>query len=315
MPIKIPDTLPARETLQAEDVDLIDSTSAALQDIRPMKVLLLNLMPKKVQTEIQYARLLGASPLQVELTLMTTASYTPKNTGKDHLIEFYRTLDDIRDEFYDALIVTGAPIETLPFEDVKYWQELKDIIQWSRTHVFRRLGICWGAQSLMKVLYNVEKYPIKKKLFGVYDHRLRQDSGTRLMQGFIDRFPMPVSRYTANRFEDITEAGLTVLAESEQSGVGMARCQRSGDLFILNHLEYDADTLGQEYLRDKDAGVTTPIPENYYPDDDDSLEPINRWRPYAFLLFNNFINELYQDTPFELTQIKDRHHRAVITKD
>lgn len=307
MPIKIPDTLPARETLQAEDVDLIDSSSASRQDIRPMKVLLLNLMPKKVQTEIQFARLLGASPLQVELTLMTTASYTPKNTEKGHLNEFYRTLDDVREEYFDALIVTGAPIETLPFEDVKYWPELEEIIQWSRSHVFRRLGICWGAQSLLKVLYGVEKFQMKEKLFGIYDHQLYQDSGTRLMQGFIDRFPMPVSRYTANNTTDIAAAGLTVLAESECSGVGMVRCQKSGDLFILNHLEYDADTLGQEYIRDRDNGEDTQIPAHYYPNNDDTLAPINRWRPYAFLLFNNFINELYQDTPFDLAQIKDRH--------
>ncbi len=311
MPIKIPDTLPARETLRAEAVDLIDSTSASRQDIRPMKVLLLNLMPNKVQTEIQYARLLGASPLQVELTLMTTASYTPKNTGKGHLIEFYRTLNDIRDEYFDALIVTGAPIETLPFENVKYWAELQEIIQWSRTHVFRRLGICWGAQALLKELYNIEKYQMSEKLFGIYDHQLNQNSGTRLMQGFIDRFPMPVSRYTANHPEDMIKAGLIVLADSPKSGVGMVRCQTSGDLFILNHLEYDADTLGQEYTRDKDSGITTPIPEQYYPNNDDSLKPINRWRPYAFLLFNNFINELYQDTPFDLTNIQDRHSPSI----
>jgi homoserine O-succinyltransferase len=306
MPIKIPDTLPARETLRSEDVDLIDSSSASRQDIRPMKVLLLNLMPKKAQTEIQFARLLGASPLQVELTLMTTASYSPRNVAQEHLIEFYRTLDDIRDEHFDALIVTGAPIETLPFEDVKYWRELTEIIEWSKTHVFRRLGICWGAQALMKVIYGIEKFQMDAKLFGIYDHNLQHCSGTRLMQGFIDRFPMPVSRFTANRADDIESAGLEVLAKSEESGVAMARCSRSGDLFILNHLEYDADTLGQEYMRDKDAGADTLMPEHYYPNNDDSQEPVNRWRPYAFLLFNNFINELYQDTPFDLSQIKDR---------
>ncbi|MEO1856202.1 MAG: homoserine O-succinyltransferase [Rubritalea sp.] len=306
MPIKIPDTLPARETLRSEDVDLIDSSSASRQDIRPMKVVLLNLMPKKAQTEIQYARLLGASPLQVELTLMTTASYSPRNVAQEHLIEFYRTLDNIRDEHFDALIVTGAPIETLPFEDVKYWKELTEIIEWSKTHVFRRLGICWGAQALMKVIYGIEKFQMDAKIFGIYDHNLQQKSGARLMQGFIDRFPMPVSRFTANRADDIESAGLEVLAKSEESGVAMARCSRSGDLFILNHLEYDADTLGQEYTRDREAGEDTLMPENYYPNNDESQEPINRWRPYAFLLFNNFINELYQDTPFDLTQIKDR---------
>ncbi|MFC4991760.1 homoserine O-succinyltransferase [Rubritalea tangerina] len=290
--------------MRAESVDLIDSSTAARQDIRPMRVVLLNLMPKKVQTEIQYARLLGASPLQVELTLMTTASYSPKNVGQDHLLEFYRTLDDIRDEYFDALIITGAPIETLPFEEVKYWQELTEIIEWSRSHVFRRLGICWGAQALMKTLHGIDKFQMEDKLFGVYDHHLRQNTGTRLMQGFIDRFPMPVSRYTANKAEDIEAAGLAVLAHSDEAGTAMARCSKTGDLFILNHLEYDADTLGQEYFRDKEAGLDTALPENYFPGNDDSQAPINRWRPYAFLLFNNFINELYQDTPFDLSTIK-----------
>ena len=306
MPIKVPDSLPAYETLREEDVDLIDSSTAARQDIRPMRVLLLNLMPKKIQTEIQYARLLGASPLQVELTLMTTASYQPRNIGQDYLLEFYRTLDDVREEIYDALIVTGAPVETLPFEEVKYWQELEDIAEWSRTHTFRRLGICWGAQALMKIFHGIEKFQMKEKLFGVFDHNLQQNTGTRLMQGFIDRFPMPVSRYTKNRTKDIEAAGLVALARSDESGLGMARCSRSGDLFILNHLEYDADTLGQEYFRDKEAGLDTDLPEHYFPNDDVSEEPVNRWRPYAFLLFSNFINELYQDTPFDLSQIKDR---------
>jgi homoserine O-succinyltransferase len=304
MPIKIPDTLPARETLHTEGIDLIDSSTAARQDIRPMRVLLLNLMPKKVQTEIQYARLLGASPLQVELTLMTTASYQPRNVGQDHLLEFYRTLDDIRSEYFDALIITGAPVETLPFEEVKYWNELKEIVEWSKTHCFRRLGICWGAQVLMKILHNVEKFEMSEKLFGVYDHNLEPGCASRLMQGFIDRFPMPVSRYTENKADDITAAGLQILARSAESGVAMARCISTGDLFILNHLEYDADTRGQEYWRDKDAGLDTQLPEHYFPEDDDSNEPINRWRPYAFLLFNNFINEMYQDTPFDLTQIE-----------
>jgi len=306
MPIKVPETLPARATLVAEDVDLIDTHAASRQDIRPMKVLLLNLMPKKAQTEIQFARLLGASPLQVELTLMTTASYTPRNTGKEHLIEFYRTLNDIREDYFDALIVTGAPIETLPFDEVKYWDELREIIQWSRHHVFRRLGICWGAQALMKVLHDIEKHAISEKLFGVFDHHLAQDTHSRLMQGFIDRFPMPVSRNTENMADEIGRKGLTVLAHSDESGVGMARCPKSGDVYILNHLEYDADTLSQEYLRDRDAGVPTAMPENYFPGDDDSRDPINRWRPYAFLLFNNFLNELYQDTPFQLEEMRDR---------
>ena len=299
MPIKIHDNLPARELLLDEVVDVINSSSAEKQDIRPLRFLLLNLMPKKLQTEVQFARLLGASPLQIELTLMTTETYVPKNTKKEHLIEFYKTLDDIKDNFYDVLIITGAPVETVPFEDVKYWQELKEIILWSSTNVFRKIGICWGAQALLKVLHNIEKYSMKEKLFGVFDHNLNQEKQYRLMQGFINRFPMPVSRYTENKENEIVTSGLEILAFSKKSGIGMVRCPKTKDLFILNHLEYDAITLKEEFLRDKSVNIETEIPENYFPNNDATKDPINRWRPYAFLLFTNFINEVYQDVPFD----------------
>ena len=299
MPIKIHDNLPARELLPNEVVDVINSSSAEKQDIRPLRFLLLNLMPKKLQTEVQFARLLGASPLQIELTLMTTETYVPKNTKKEHLIEFYKTLDDIKDNFYDVLIITGAPVETVPFEDVKYWQELKEIILWSSTNVFRKIGICWGAQALLKVLHNIEKYSMKEKLFGVFDHNLNQEKQYRLMQGFINRFPMPVSRYTENKENEIVTSGLEILAFSKKSGIGMVRCPKTKDLFILNHLEYDAITLKEEFLRDKSENIETEIPENYFPNNDATKDPINRWRPYAFLLFTNFINEVYQDVPFD----------------
>ena len=299
MPIKIHDNLPARELLLDEVVDVINSSSAEKQDIRPLRFLLLNLMPKKLQTEVQFARLLGASPLQIELTLMTTETYVPKNTKKEHLIEFYKTLDDIKDNFYDVLIITGAPVETVPFEDVKYWQELKEIILWSSTNVFRKIGICWGAQALLKVLHNIEKYSMKEKLFGVFDHNLNQEKQYRLMQGFINRFPMPVSRYTENKENEIVTSGLEILAFSKRSGIGMVRCPKTKDLFILNHLEYDAITLKEEFLRDKSENIETEIPENYFPNNDATKDPINRWRPYAFLLFTNFINEVYQDVPFD----------------
>ena len=287
MPIKIHDNLPARKLLQNEIVDVIDSSSAEKQDIRPLKFLLLNLMPKKLETEVQFARLLGASPLQIELTLMTTETYSPKNTRKEHLIEFYKTLDEIKNNFYDALIITGAPVETVPFQDVKYWNELKRIILWSSKNVFRKIGVCWGAQALLKVLHNVEKHTMDKKLFGVYDHNLNQDKRYRLMQGFIDRFPMPVSRFTENKKKEIEEAGLEILAYSPGSGLGMVRCPKTKDLFILNHLEYDAITLKNEFVRDKSQNTQIDIPANYFPNDDINLEPINRWRPYAFLLFTN----------------------------
>ena len=299
MPIKIHDNLPARKVLLNELVDVINSSSAKKQDIRPLRFLLLNLMPKKLQTEVQFARLIGASPLQIELTLLTTNTYSPKNTQKEYLIEFYKTLDEIKDNFYDVLIITGAPIETINFEDVQYWDELNDIIEWSKTNVFRRIGICWGAQALLKVLFNVEKYTMADKLFGVFDHNLNQEKKYRLLQGFIDRFPMPVSRYTEVIESEIKSAGLEILAFSKDSGVGMVRCPKSKDLFILNHLEYDAITLKEEFLRDKSENISIKIPKNYFPDDDIQKDPINRWRPYAFLLFSNFINEVYQDVPFE----------------
>ena len=299
MPIKIHDNLPARKVLLNELVDVINSSSAEKQDIRPLRFLLLNLMPKKLQTEVQFARLIGASPLQIELTLLTTNTYSPKNTQKEYLIEFYKTLDEIKDNFYDVLIITGAPIETINFEDVQYWDELNDIIEWSKTNVFRRIGICWGAQALLKLLFNVEKHTMADKLFGVFDHNLNQEKKYRLLQGFIDRFPMPVSRYTEVIESEIKTAGLEILAFSRESGVGMVRCPKSKDLFILNHLEYDAITLKEEFLRDKSENIGIKIPKNYFPDDDIQKDPINRWRPYAFLLFSNFINEVYQDVPFE----------------
>ena len=303
MPIKIHDNLPARKLLQNEIVDVIDSSTAEKQDIRPLKFLLLNLMPKKLETEVQFARLLGASPLQIELTLMTTETYSPKNTKKEYLIEFYKKLDDIKNNFYDVLIITGAPVETVPFKEVKYWKELEKIILWSSSNVFRKIGVCWGAQALLKVLHNIEKHAMEKKLFGVYDHNLNQDKRHRLMQGFIDRFPMPVSRYTENEKDEIEKAGLQILAFSPISGVGMVRCPETKDLFILNHLEYDAITLKDEFLRDKLQNIQIDIPANYFPNDDITLQPLNRWRPYAFLLFTNFINEVYQDVPFDFTKV------------
>ena len=245
MPIKIADNLPARKSLLRESVDLIDSSIAEKQDIRPLKFLLLNLMPKKIITEIQFARLIGASPLQIELTLMTTKSYNPRNTKKDYLIEFYKTLDDVKDNFFDVLIITGAPVETLPFEQVQYWNELLEIIKWSKKNVYRRVGICWGAQAMLKVLYNIDKHLLPKKMFGIYNHNLI-NINHRLLNGFINHFPMPVSRFTENRKDEILSKNLELMAFSEFSGVGMVGCPSSKDLFILNHLEYDANSLNDE---------------------------------------------------------------------
>ena len=302
MPIRVPNNLPALETLNVEQVDVMPQETAARQDIRPLRLLLLNLMPKKRDTEIQFARLFGNTPLQVEMILMTTASYTPRNTEAGYLRRFYRQLDDVRDDYFDALIVTGAPIETLPFDEVAYWQELTEIMDWSRSHCFRRLGICWGAQALLWHFFKVPKHQLEAKLFGVYDHRLAPVSG-RLMHGFTDRFPMPISRYTMNCTDDIKAAGLDVLADGVDCGAGMVRDPKSGDLFVFNHLEYDATTLADEYHRDVAAGLATVMPENYFPDDDPGQAPINNWRPFAFLLISNWINDLYQTTPFDLIKI------------
>jgi homoserine O-succinyltransferase/O-acetyltransferase len=299
MPIKVPNHLPALEVLENEGVDIMLENDARHQDIRPLRLLLLNLMPQKKDTEIQFARLFGNSPLQIDMLLMTTASYTPRNTESAYLRRFYRQLDDVRDDYFDALIVTGAPVETLPFESVQYWPELQEILEWSKTHCFRRLGICWGAQALMKQLHGLEKYQMSEKLFGVFDHQLSPSSG-RLMQGFTDIFPMPVSRYTYNDGDEIAKAGLKVLARSEEAGIGMARCSQTGDLYVLNHLEYDAHTLADEYHRDVAQGLETAWPVHYFPQDDPLKEPINRWRPFAYLLMANWINDLYRDTLYDL---------------
>ena len=299
MPIKIPDNLPARKSLMSESVDLIDSSIAEKQDIRPLKFLLLNLMPKKIVTEIQFARLIGASPLQIELTLMTTKTYNPRNTKKDYLIEFYKTLDDVKKSFFDVLIVTGAPVEKFQFEEVEYWNELVDIIHWSKTNVFRRIGICWGAQAMLKIFFDIEKHLLPNKMFGIYNHDLIRVND-RLLQGFINHFPMPVSRFTENKKEEILSKNLELMAYSDFSGVGMVRCPITKDLFILNHLEYDANSLNDEYKRDLNEKLKINLPQNYYPNNDLNREPINKWRPYAFLLFSNFINDVYQVAPYKL---------------
>ena len=302
MPIKVPDNLPALEDLLNEQVDVMALKQAERQDIRPLRLLLLNLMPKKQDTEVQFARLFGNSPLQIEMILMTTASYTPRHTEPGYLRRFYRQLEDVHDEYFDALIVTGAPVERLPFDEVAYWDELTQIMDWSRHHCFRRLGICWGAQAMLYHFHDVAKHDCGEKRFGVFPHRLNHGNG-RLLRGFTDIFPMPVSRYTENHLADLDAAGIEVLAESDTCGVGMAHHPETGDLFVLNHLEYDADTLATEYWRDQQEGMATAMPYGYFPNNDPAEAPVNFWRPYAFLLLSNWINDLYQATPFDLTTI------------
>ena len=306
MPIKVPSKLPAKKQLEVEQVQLISSDTALRQDIRPMKVLLLNLMPRKRDTEIQFARLLGNSPLQIELTLMTTASYQPKNEETTYLNEFYYTLDEIKNNFYDALIITGAPVETLPFEEVAYWKELINIIEWSDTHIFQRVGICWGAQALLYHQFQIPKYSLKDKIFGIFSHQINQ-AKLRLMQGFTDNFPMPVSRHTETKISDIKKyLQFDILAYSEKAGIGMIINNNNDDFFIFNHLEYDFDTLHKEYERDLNTNQKILMPENYYPDNNIEKLPTNIWRPFAFLLFANWLNQLYQKTPYDLSTLKDR---------
>ena len=306
MPIKVPSKLPAKKQLEVEQVQLISSDTALRQDIRPMKVLLLNLMPRKRDTEIQFARLLGNSPLQIELTLMTTASYQPKNEETTYLNEFYYTLDEIKNNFYDALIITGAPVETLPFEEVAYWKELVKIIEWSDTHVFQRVGICWGAQALLYHQFQIPKHSLDDKIFGIFSHQINQ-AKLRLMQGFTDDFPMPVSRHTETKISDLKEyLQFDILAYSQRAGIGMMINNNNDDFFIFNHLEYDFDTLHKEYERDLNTNQKILIPENYYPDNNIKNLPTNIWRPFAFLLFANWLNQLYQKTPYDLSTLKDR---------
>ena len=306
MPIKVPSKLPAKQQLEKEQVQLISSDTALRQDIRPMRVILLNLMPKKRETEVQFARLLGNSPLQIELTLMTTASYQPKNEETAYLNEFYYTLDEIKDNFYDALIITGAPVETLPFEKVAYWKELVEIIDWSNNHVFQRIGVCWGAQAILYHQYKIPKHKLDDKIFGIFSHQINQ-AKLRLMQGFTDIFPMPVSRHTETKEADIKKfSQFDILASSKNAGIGMMINNNNDDFFIFNHLEYDFNTLHKEYERDLNSNQKILMPENYYPNNDVKKTPTNIWRPFAFLLFANWLNQLYQKTPYDLSTLKNR---------
>ena len=302
MPIKVPDNLPALVELRSEKVDIITSVKALKQDIRPLRIVMLNLMPKKQETEIQFARLFGHSPLQIELTLMTTNSYSPTHTEPSYLEQFYKCLDDIKDEYFDALVITGAPVEKLPFKNVAYWNELTEIIDWSMTHCFRRLGVCWGAQALLSHLFGIEKHECEEKHSGIFQHLI--NTSDRLMHGFVQNFPMPVSRYTEIRKSDLVD-GLTVIAENDECGVGIIKNSKNGDLFITNHIEYDGNTLLNEYQRDLEEEIPINLPKDYFPDDNPNNEPINFWRPYAFLFIGNWISDLYQSTPFDLKNISN----------
>lgn len=303
MPIRIPDRLPARETLLKEGVMVMDETTAARQDIRPMQIGLLNLMPNKIRTETQIARLLGSSPLQVELTLVRISNHQAKNTSEDHLINFYHTWEEIRDRKFDGFIITGAPIETLPFEEVTYWDELVQIMDWTASHVHSSFFICWGAMAAVNHFHGIPKYTLNEKAFGVYRHRNLNPSSPYLA-GFSDDFSIPVSRWTEMRSADIKPVeGLELLMDSDVTGPCLIAEKEGNRLYIFNHIEYDSTSLKEEYDRDVAAGTPIKVPHDYYPANDPSRPPLNRWRSHAHLLFGNWINQTYQTTPYDLRDI------------
>lgn len=300
MPIKIPDTLPASATLEAEGVVLMRETDAARQDIRPLRFGLLNLMPDKPKTETQLARLLGATPLQVELSLVQLASHTPRNTTAEHLAAFYRTWDEVKTEHFDGFIVTGAPVETLPFEQVGYWDELRRIFDWTQDHVHSSLNICWGAQAALQHFHGVDKHVLPAKRSGLYTHQVAAP-GSPYLRGMSDEIDIPVSRHTETRAEDLpAQAGLKVLLESQEAGLCLIEDPTRRALHMLNHLEYDTETLAEEFARDRAKDPATALPANYFPGGDPTRLPSNRWRSHGHLLFANWINEIYQTTPFDL---------------
>lgn len=309
MPIKIPNDLPAVKTLADENIFVMTETRAITQDIRPLKILLLNLMPKKIETETQFSRLLGNSPLQVELELIHTKSHRSKNVAEEHLLSFYRTFDEVRMNYYDGFIITGAPVEHMPFEEVEYWDELVEIMEWSKSHVHSTLHICWGAQAGLYYHYGINKQPLDEKLFGVFPHTVDYKRSI-LFRGFDDTFMVPQSRHTTVLREDIEAVPeLEILASSERAGVYAVKSEVSRQIFITGHSEYDADTLKGEYLRDLSQGKPIKIPENYFPNDDATQPPLVSWRAHANLLFSNWLNYfVYQTTPYDINAVAEKEH-------
>ena len=305
MPIKIPNQLPATKTLTEENIFVMTETRAATQDIRPLQICLLNLMPTKIDTETQFSRLLGNTPLQVELTLINTKTHQSKNISKEHMLAFYQTFDDIKDKKFDGLVITGAPVEQMPFEDVDYWQEICSIMEWSKTNVHSTIHICWGAQAGLYYHYGVPKHLLSEKLFGVFEHDVL-DKKSLLTRGFDDKFLIPHSRHTTVDIEDVKKVKeLNILACSEEAGLLMCATSDYKRIFVIGHSEYDAETLNKEYQRDKNLGLKIAIPKNYFPNDDDTQKPVARWRAHGNLLFSNWLNYcLYQTTPYEIESIK-----------
>jgi homoserine O-succinyltransferase len=303
MPIRLPATLPAFDVLTREGVMVLDEDAAALQDIRPLRIALLNLMPKKIQTENQFARLIGATPLQIDLNLIRMSEHQTRNTAAEHMESFYRPFEDVRDEKFDGLIITGAPIEHLAFDSVTYWEELQQVMDWTQTNVHSTFGVCWGGMAMINHFHGVQKHLLNAKAFGCFRHRNLEPTSPYL-RGFSDEFVIPVSRWTEMRQGEIDATpGLKTLLGSDEVGPCLVEDAAHRALYIFNHFEYDRDTLKQEYDRDAEAGTAIDVPVNYYPDDDPTRTPLNRWRSHAHLLYGNWINQIYQTTPFEIADI------------
>lgn len=305
MPIRIPNDLPAVKTLNDENIFVMTDTRATSQDIRPLKILVLNLMPKKIETETQLSRLLGNTPLQVELELIRTSTHQSKNTAAEHLLSFYKTFNEVKNQNFDGMIITGAPVEHLEFEEVEYWDELCEIMEWSKKHVHSTFHICWGAQAGMYYHFGVQKQPLDKKMFGIFEHKVTYNNPI-LFRGFDDVFNVPHSRHTTVLREDIEKVPeLKILAESDEAGVYAVMTENGKQIFITGHSEYDRDTLKNEYLRDIAANKPIEIPKNYFPNDNPELTPIVKWRAHANLIYSNWLNYfVYQTTPFDLGEIK-----------
>ena len=305
MPIKIADKLPATKQLTKENIFVMTEKRAARQDIRPLKIAIVNLMPEKIKTETQLLRLLSNSPLQVEVDLIQMSSHISKNTSEEHLSAFYKEFSDIKDSKFDGMIITGAPVENMEFEMVDYWAELSEIMEWSKTHVTSTLHICWGAQAGLYYHYGIPKYPLEQKCSGVFRHKVRRKTA-KLVRGFDNVFYAPHSRHTEVRAEDINKVPeLEILSDSQEAGVYIVTTKKGRQIFVMGHSEYDADTLKNEYFRDLEKGLNPVIPANYFSKNDPTKKPIVRWRSHAHLLFSNWLNYfVYQITPYNIDEIK-----------
>lgn len=304
MPIKIPNELPAYQVLTDENIFVMDENRAVRQDIRPLRIAIVNLMPTKIDTETHLLRLLGNTALQVEIELLHMKSHQSKNTSQEHLLAFYKTFDDVRDQKFDGMIITGAPVEHLPFEEVEYWEELCEIMEWSKTHIHSTFHICWGAQAGLYYHFGIPKIPLEKKLFGVFPHTVERKSSI-LFRGFDDTFMVPHSRHTTVRREDVEACpDLKILASSPDAGIYAMMTENGKQIFITGHSEYDAFTLNKEYRRDLAAGRPIEMPKNYFPDNDDTRQPLVTWRSHANLLYSNWLNYfVYQTTPYNLEEL------------